>query len=375
MLTEGMVTNYLAGWLGTRFGLRSTLIAGLGLQVISLLLLSLLDASWSVTASVVFVMLTQALSGVAKDLTKTSAKSAVKQLANHREGDTLIRWVALLTGSKNAVKGIGFFVGAALLAVAGFKYALMIMATCLFAILAVVVTFKTLELGVVNAKAGLRDVWSASRTVKTLSGARIFLFGARDTWFVVGVPVYLHTALTHSFTFNARQAFFVVGALLALWIIAYGFVQARTPRWFAAARHSPGGAMKIVEQCSILLFIVILILALSVAAFGETALALVPVILLGLLLFAVIFAIISSLHSYLILALTTDARSTMDVGFYYMSNAAGRLLGTLLSGLSYQFGGLALCLTTAAGMVVINWWCTKALIHRHQASNSQLSRA
>jgi hypothetical protein len=41
----------------------------------------------------------------------------------------------------------------------------------------------------------------------------------------------------------------------------------------------------------------------------------------------------------------------MDVGFYYMANAGGRLLGTVLSGLTYQLGGLSLMLGVATVMV------------------------
>ena len=362
----GMVTNILAGWIGTRYGLRLTLIAGLALQIASLLLLSALDTNWSVSASVVFVMLVQALSGVAKDLTKTSAKSAVKQLVSNRESGTLFRWVAVLTGSKNAVKGLGFFLGGVLLAVIGFRQAVLIMAVCLCVVFIVVSVIDKLELGVINSKVRLREVWLASQSVKTLSIARVFLFGARDTWFVVAVPVYLQTVFTQTFSLNAQQAFFAVGAFLSVWVMGYGFVQAKTPQWLSSARESSVGAIKAVKLWSAALFVVMLVLSVSAFLIGESTSQLVFVILPGLLLFGVVFALVSSMHSYLILALTTHERSTMDVGFYYMSNATGRLLGTLLSGLSYQFGGLALCLATAATMTAASWWFARAL--------SQMSR-
>ena len=357
----GMVTNILAGWIGTRYGLRLTLIAGLALQIASLLLLSALDTNWSVSASVVFVMLVQALSGVAKDLTKTSAKSAVKQLVSNRESGTLFRWVAVLTGSKNAVKGLGFFLGGVLLAVIGFRQAVLIMAVCLCVVFIVVSVIDKLELGVTNSKVRLREVWLASQSVKTLSIARVFLFGARDTWFVVAIPVYLQTVFTQTFSLNAQQAFFAVGAFLSVWVMGYGFVQAKTPQWLSSARQSSVGAIKAVKLWSAALFVVMLALSIPAFLIGESSSQLVFVILPGLLLFGVVFAMVSSLHSYLILALTTHERSTMDVGFYYMSNAAGRLLGTLLSGLSYQFGGLALCLATAATMTAASWWFARAL--------------
>ncbi|MFK7861889.1 MAG: organoarsenical effux MFS transporter ArsJ [Granulosicoccus sp.] len=357
----GMVTNILAGWLGTRYGLRLTLIAGLALQIASLLLLSALDTNWSVSASVVFVMLVQALSGVAKDLTKTSAKSAVKQLASNRQSGTLFRWVAVLTGSKNAVKGLGFFLGGLLLALSGFKQAVLIMAGCLGMVFIVVCVIGKLELGATDSKVRLREVWFTSQSVRTLSSARVFLFGARDTWFVVAIPVYLHTVFTQTFSLNAQQAFFMVGAFLSVWVMGYGFVQAKTPQWLSSARQSSVGAVKAVKLWSAALFVVMLVLSSSTYLIGESTSQLVFVVITGLLIFGVVFAMVSSLHSYLILALTTHKRSTMDVGFYYMSNAAGRLLGTLLSGLSYQFGGLALCLATAATMTAASWWFARAL--------------
>jgi len=120
----GVVTNLSAGWLAARFGLTRTLYSGLALQILALLALAQLDPSWSITASVVFVMCVQGLSGIAKDLAKMSSKSAVKLLAPDT-GDALFKWVALLTGSKNAVKGLGFLLGAALLAGIGFKGAVL----------------------------------------------------------------------------------------------------------------------------------------------------------------------------------------------------------------------------------------------------------
>ena len=357
----GMVTSILAGWLGTRYGLRLTLLAGLALQIASLLLLCALDPNWSVPVSVVFVMLVQALSGVAKDLTKTSAKSAVKQLVSNRESGTLFRWVAVLTGSKNAVKGLGFFLGGVLLAVIGFRQAVLIMAVCLCVVLIVVSVIDKLELGVIDSKVRLSEVWYTSQSVKTLSIARVFLFGARDTWFVVAIPVYLQTVFTQTFSLNAQQAFFAVGAFLSVWVMGYGFVQAKTPQWLVSARQSSVGAIKAGKLWSAALFMVMLTLSIPAFLIDESSSQLVFVILPGLLLFGIVFALVSSLHSYLILALTTHERSTMDVGFYYMSNAAGRLLGTLLSGLSYQFGGLAMCLATAATLTAASWWFARAL--------------
>ena len=130
----GIITNLSAGWLAARFGLLATLYSGLILQIGALTALIGLDNTWSITSSVAFVMAVQGAAGIAKDLTKMSSKSAVKLLAPSEDG-TLFRWVAILTGSKNAIKGLGFFLGAALLALVGFKAALWIMAIGLLIVL------------------------------------------------------------------------------------------------------------------------------------------------------------------------------------------------------------------------------------------------
>ena len=109
--------NLFGGWLGARLGLNRTMQLGLGLQLLALGMLTLPDA-W---LTVPWVMAAQALSGIAKDLNKMSAKSAIKTLVPADAQGALYRWVALLTGSKNAMKGLGFFLGGALLALWGFR--------------------------------------------------------------------------------------------------------------------------------------------------------------------------------------------------------------------------------------------------------------
>ena len=105
--------------------------------------------------------------------------------------------------------------------------------------------------------------------------------------------------------------------------------------------------------------------ALAVLALGQGAgtppIWLTSMIVVGLLAFGVVFALNSALHSYLILAFSSADRVTMDVGFYYMSNAAGRLLRTPLSGVSFQLGGLPLCLGTAGAMAALSWLCARRL--------------
>ena len=351
----GIITNLSAGWIAARFGLTTTLYLGLGIQIVALLALARLDPTWSVASSVVFVMAVQGLSGVAKDLSKMSSKSAVKVLAPS-DGGALFRWVAVLTGSKNAVKGLGFFLGAALLAIAGFKASVLGMASILSVILIGVVFFMPSGLPKGKKGAKFRDVFSTDPNVNRLSAARMFLFGARDTWFVVGIPIYFKSVLSDGTPEGATRAFFLVGAFMAIWIIAYGGVQSAAPQILKLNR---GGTLKRTVYAARnwvgALVVVPAVLAAIVFWSDGPSTTLTIVLVIGLLVFGALFAVNSSVHSYLILAFTSAERVTMDVGFYYMSNAAGRLLGTLLSGLSYQVGGLPLCLATAALMTAFSW--------------------
>lgn len=349
----GMVTNLSAGWIATRFGLTSTLYAGLVLQIAALLALSLLNPSWSIAASLVFVMTVQGVSGVAKDLAKMSSKSAVKLLAPSEDGG-LFRWVAVLTGSKNSVKGLGSLLGAVLLALIGFKAAVLGMAVVLSAIFLAVATFMPGGLPRGRKDAKFSEVFSKNRNINWLSSARVFLFGARDIWFVVGIPIYFYAVLSDGSDEGNRSAFFLIGCFMAVWTILYGIVQASAPKILRAKERSEGDLIRSTRHWAWGLSIIPA--GLSVAAFAQSSPALWFTVLLvtGLLTFGAIFAINSSLHSYLILAFTGKDRVMMDVGFYYMANAAGRLIGTVLSGFSYQIGGLGLCLATATLMIVLS---------------------
>jgi len=349
----GVITNLSAGWIAARFGLASTLYAGLGLQVIALLALSQLDPSWAIGASVVFVMLVQGASGVAKDLAKMSSKSAVKLLAPKEKGG-LFRWVAMLTGSKNAVKGLGFLLGAALLGLAGFVPSVLTMAAVLAVILVGVVFGMPKGLPTGRKDAKFREVFSKNRNINWLSAARVFLFGARDVWFVVGIPIYFYAVLSDGSEAGNRAAFFMIGTFMAVWIILYGAVQASAPRLLRAKDRSEDEIARDARRWAGYLLFVPILLAGLVWVAGDPAPWLTASIVIGLLVFGGLFAVNSSLHSYLILAFTQDERVTMDVGFYYMANATGRLLGTVLSGASYQIGGLPLCLATAALMVFLS---------------------
>ncbi len=332
----GIVTNLLGGWIASRLGLRVTLVAGLALQVAALGMLALLNPLWSEAASVAWVMVSQALSGIAKDLTKMSSKSAIKVLVPADAKGALFRWVALLTGSKNALKGAGFFLGGFLLAVAGFAGALWIMAGALA--LVWLGSWLLLPAGMARAKskATFKDLFSKSREINVLCLARFFLFGARDIWFVVGVPVFLRGGLGWTFT--------QVGTFMAFWVIGYGLIQAAAPA-ILRGRVPAGGAAAAV---ALALAVTAGAIPLGLAAGAPAAL----VIVVGLALFGAVFAVNSAVHSYLILDYTDGDKVALNVGFYYMANAGGRLVGCLLSGLLYQAAGLPGCLWGAFAFAV-----------------------
>ncbi|MGH8076346.1 MAG: organoarsenical effux MFS transporter ArsJ [Lysobacter sp.] len=344
----GVVTNLVGGWLGAHIGLNRTMNIGLALQVVALSML-LVPSPWLV---VPWVMAAQALSGIAKDLNKMSAKSSIKLLVPSDRQGALYRWIAALTGSKNALKGVGFFLGGALLTIAGFAGAIAILAVGLAVVWLLSLVLMQRDLGKAKNKPKFRDIFSKSRAINQLSAARMFLFGARDVWFVVALPVLLAQSLGWDF--------WQVGGFLAAWVIGYGLVQSLAP--YVTGRRSG----KVPDGRS---------------AFGwASVLAVVPatmamllvqgaspqwVLIAGLTVFGVLFAINSSLHSYLIVSYAAEDGVSLDVGFYYMANAMGRLLGTVLSGWVFQRFGMAACLTVSAGLVVIAALLSMAL-PRHE---------
>jgi len=349
----GIITNLSAGWIAARFGLSSTLYAGLALQIIALVALLQLSPDWTIWASVAYVMFAQGLSGVAKDLSKMSAKSAVKLLAPKSEGG-LFRWVAILTGSKNAVKGAGFFVGAAALGTFGFHAVIQGMALFLGFILLVLILRMPAGLPTGRKDAKFKEVLSKNANVNWLSLARVFLFGARDVWFVVGIPIYFYAVLSDSSTEGNRNAFFLIGGFMAIWIILYGVVQGNAHRILRASTRGSGALIQDAARWAWMLLIVPLGLSVFLYMRPDATMLNATVVMIALLLFGAIFAVNSSLHSYLILEFSTGSRVTMDVGFYYMANASGRLMGTLLSGISYQMGGVSACLSIAAFLLALS---------------------
>ncbi|HEX3239469.1 MAG TPA: organoarsenical effux MFS transporter ArsJ [Solirubrobacterales bacterium] len=327
----GIVTNLVGGWLAARFGLRTTLFMGLGAQAVAVAMLGLAPEAWLV---VPYVMASQALSGIAKDLTKMSSKSAVKLVVPEGEETTLYRWVAVLTGSKNALKGVGFFLGGLMLTVFGFQPSMLILGAVVAITLVVAMRLMHGHLGSPDAGARFKQMFSNERAVNVLAAARVFLFASRDVWFVVGLPVYLETVLGWSF--------WQTGGFLAIWVIGYGIVQAAAPR-LVGRRRAEGGGEPDGATATWLAFLLALFPA-AIAISLSADLDPTAVLIIGLIAFGVVFAMNSAVHSYLILAYSDNDRATMNVGFYYMANAGGRLAGTILSGLLYQWQGLTACL-------------------------------
>jgi predicted MFS family arabinose efflux permease len=336
----GIITNLFGGWIGSRFGVKLTLYSGIALQIGALLMLTPVNETWALAVAVPYVMVAQAFSGIAKDLTKMSSKSAIRLVIPQNAQSALFKWVAILTGSKNALKGVGFFLGSLLLAVFGYVNALLIMAVGLMAVLVSGLWLPS-GMGKVKTKVKFSQLFSKTREINILSAARFFLFGARDVWFVVGLPVFLYSVLNWSFE--------QVGGFLAIWVIGYGMVQSLAPtllRRFGSGRP---------PQASTIRFWTGLLTAIPASIAIALQLGRPPgqTIVVGLMMFGVVFAFNSAVHSYLVLAYTEDDKVALNVGFYYMANSGGRLVGTVLSGLIFQMYGLVGCLWTSAVFVLL----------------------
>ncbi len=348
----GIGTNLLGGWVGARTGLNRTLISGLGLQIAALMALTLQQGDWEQWLSVLYVMAMQALSGVAKDLTKMSSKSAVKFVAGDGEG-ALFRLVAILTGSKNALKGVGFFLGAALLGGLGYDGALWAMVGLLVVVTTIVALLLDGDIGRAKKKTPLRSILSKSEAVNRLSGARLFLFAARDVWFVVALPVFLAEELGWSFA--------GVGGFLAAWVIGYGAVQSFAPRLLGRKPTAADSEARWEVRAATVWASALAVVSAAIASMVAAGFAVTVGVIGGLVCFGIVFAVNSSLHSYLILAYTGGDDVSLDVGFYYSANAAGRLVGTLASGLLYLVGGLSAALWGTTLFVLICLALTRRL--------------
>ncbi|MDH5359734.1 MAG: organoarsenical effux MFS transporter ArsJ [Gammaproteobacteria bacterium] len=328
----GVITNLFGGWLGSRLGINLAMYLGMLIQIMALLMLTIDTDMLTVT----YVMLAQALSGIAKDLNKMGAKSSLKLLVPDEARSHLFKWVAILTGSKNALKGVGFFLGGLLLSLYGFQQALYILATGLFLSLIITMFFLPSGLGKTTHKIRMKHIVSKSEEINWLSAGRLFLFSSRDVWFVVGLPVFLSTQLGWSHI--------DVGSFFALWVIGYGFIQTIAPKIVSRSHHHDGPDGKTASIWNAVLLLVVVLLTFYVWNGEYLELGLIT----GLTLFAIVFALNSSIHSFLILNYANREQVAMDVGFYYMANATGRLVGTILSGWAYQHWELVGCLTISA---------------------------
>ncbi len=338
----GVITNLVGGWVGAKFGLRITLLGGLATQVLALVMMALVSPGWAALFAVPYVMTAQAFSGIAKDLTKMSSKSSIKLVLPENTESSLFKWVSVLTGSKNALKGLGFFLGALLLMTVGYNLAMILMALGLMVTIFLTKQGLPHEIGKAKKTVKFSGMFSMSRRINILSAARFFLFGARDVWFVVALPIYLAAILGLS----------AMGAAgyIALWVIGYGIIQSLAPRFLRSLQPVENSAPKsyTAQFWTYLLATVPAGIALGLST------GLLPGLVLmgGLAVFGVIFAITSAVHSYLIVSYSAHDQVTMNVGFYYMANAGGRLIGTILSGLLFHFLGIIGCLWISSMFLV-----------------------
>ena len=340
----GVITNLFGGWLAARMGLSATIISGLFLQTFALGML-LVDSSY---LTIAYVMTAQALSGVAKDLNKLGAKSSVKLVAGDNQTN-LYRWVAWLTGSKNALKGVGFFAGGAGLATIGFTASIVTMALCVGVVGTVALLLLDTNLGKASFKPKFSELFSKSRQINLLSAARLFLFAARDVWFVVALPVFLQLELGWSSI--------SVGTFLAAWVIGYGLVQAIAPKITNIVNEGlPDGRAALLWGLPLVIIPVAMVIGLQQKSDPTT------VLVFGLACFAVVFAMNSALHSFLITSYANSDGVSLDVGFYYTANAVGRLLGTVCSGWIYQAHGLAACLSVSAFFIALALLISRGLL-------------
>lgn len=355
----GVITNFVGGWVASRFGLNQTMQFGMLLQVFALAMLAV-PTAW---LGVAYVMFAQALSGIAKDLNKMSAKASVKLMLPDEAQGSLFKLVSFLTGSKNALKGVGFFLGGLLLHLFGFQTALLILAASLFAVYVLTVILLPKELGKTKDKVKFKHLFSRNRAINTLAAARVFLFAARDVWFVVALPVYFSAVLGWNFS--------EVGAFFAFWVVGYGIIQSGAPRiirWGIASHlqqnWSPSGATARLWAFILFVEIVVMSVLLQQGHYPE------QVIVVGLIVFAFIFAMNSAVHSFLILSYSSHENVATDVGFYYMANATGRLAGTVLSGGVYQVWGLVGCLWWSAAFVLLTTLLSSGLPQQKQVVNT-----
>ena len=336
----GAGTNLAAGVAGARFGIRGTLVCGLVLQLAGLGTLFAWDASWSRGRAMAFVTCAQALCGVAKDLTKLGGKTVTKLVTPDDAQRSLFKLVSGITGLKNSFKGVGYFIGAAMLGVS-YEAALWTQIGLIVVALPFAIFGLDASLGKVSKKnITLGAVFKQNRNMNVLSLSRVFLFGSRDLWFEVPLPFFLRSAEGMGWPRSA------VGALLAGYIIFYGQLQTWTPQAFLAPlRQNPPNKHAAVVWNFALVSVPLFLGAFVQSAMfrdhpGETT-AKTVVIFIGVFVFAFLFAVNSAIHSYLVIKYAEGNKVAINVGYYYMANAFGRLIGTIVSGALYSYVGSA----------------------------------
>jgi predicted MFS family arabinose efflux permease len=314
----GVIINLVGGKLANRIGLLNSMRLGITLQIITLIALAIpteLPAPW-------YVMLFQGFAGIAKDITKISAKSAITTISkSNTQG--LFRIIAAVTGAKNALKGVGFFVGGLLLVTLGMRIALG--ALVIWVGIGVILTFIVTSTFPAAKTKSIRGILSPLATVNRLAAARVFLFGARDVWQAIALPIFVATA--------PNWGFWQSGSVMALYTIGYGFIQAFTPRILANVRTPDG-------RVTALLAVIPAVICLTGAWVAQLRNLAVEPVLLIVLLFSIAFAINSAVHSFLIAAYAEEGSVSLDIGLYYSANSLGRLFGTLASGWCYLEWGI-----------------------------------
>jgi MFS family permease len=356
----GTFTNFLAGIAGARWGLKATMLAGLFLQLGGIGMLFGWSEKFTKEQAIIFVTIAQMLSGISKDLVKLGGKAVTKLVTPDSKQGVLYKRVSMITGLKNSLKGVGYFLGGALVQWSYFGALGVMMGIVL---LAIPWPALGLESGLGRTRREnitWRSVFKKNHNIQALSAARFFLFASRDAWFDVPLPFYLRSK--EGFGWERAAA----AALLGAWIILYGQVQSWTPQLVAKPlKQFPANKYHAALWAGINAVIPLVLgcfLQFSDIFRAHDVRAMMPILLVGVFVFAIIFAINSSIHSYLAVKYSEGDKIAVDIGFYYMSNSAGRLFGTLVGGALFEFVGnytngfaacfwFSLCLTVVAAAI------------------------
>ena len=135
-----------------------------------------------------------------------------------------------------------------------------------------------------------------------------------------------------------------VSTFLAAWVIGYGLVQAIAPKItnMLVQKGVPDGRAALLWGLPLVIVPVAMVVGLQQRSDPTT------VIVFGLACFALVFAMNSALHSFLITSYANSDGVSLDVGFYYTANAVGRCLALSARGGFIGLLGLAACLSVSA---------------------------